>query len=1399
MTNKYKKEREEYNRRIYGNKSLPELKIIGKKKGLLNVDQYKKANKNVSVERLVKGKQLSDESKNVLLEKAQNEGLNANASMSKNVILQKITNPKLTDLNEKRLRKLAEKKGIPLRSQMTNKAIIQRLENPTDYYTVESLKRLARNNNIDVRRNISKPDLIKILGERNLITTTPITAQESYLGVLVSNVPIELIRKAKKKARNAREALLNFKEYIKNIKSPYLTSNRIKKLFKQLKKKEKEAKEEHDRIFTPIKGLSAFNNFVNQYVINGDEYYDVRSFLNEAKPSITNVLNTDRGVRTALYLKCIMERETNGGLVKAEFLFHSNGHKLILEDTDVEEVYDEMTDEIEESIQKVKYAEGSGWRFSKIINLTLHTAKWDPFNAGSYIDLPPFLKNKKAIINMQNQDEKCFLWSVLRALNPKDKNAERIDSDLKSKQNTLNMEGIRYPVNFRDIDRFESQNPNISISVLGYNEKNKTVYPLKTSKYTRCEHDIVLLLIKGWKIDDNGEEKKNSHYVLVKNKSALLAAQINNHKGTRHICLNCFCSFKTPEASEKHADYCYNNECIKTIMPEPGTYLSFENFLHSEKVPFVVYSDFEALNKKINTCEPDPNKSYTKKQQKHEPISFSYYIKCFDNNVCEPILRSYTKEKEEDEDAVDVFIKWLEDDVKEIANIKTKKIIFTEEDEKQFNKSKECWICKEPFKDGKVRDHCHYTGRYRGPACNSCNLKYRKPNFIPVFFHNLSGYDSHLFIKKLGSTDERETIECIPNNEEKYISITKNKIVGKTKNKKPRFFKIRFLDSLKFMGASIETLVNNSPKDGLKNLERYHTGEKAELIKQKGFYPYEYMDTIERFKETELPPKKAFYSRLSGKGITKANYKHALNVWNTFNMKTLLDYHDLYNETDVLLLADVFENFRDLCLKIYGLDPAHYFTAPGLSWDACLKTTNINLELLSDLDMLLMFEKMIRGGISIISNRYGKANNKYMKKGFNMNEALKFLMYLDANNLYGGAMSEKLPTHGFKWLTGGEMEKIYENRHNLNKIPCILEVDIHYPKELHDKHNDYPLCPERVKCKNGVEKLIPNLRDKKKYVIHYKNLIQCLDMGLKVTHIHRGIKFIESEWMKPYIDMNTALRANAKNNFEKDFFKLMNNSVFGKTMENIRNRVVVKLVNTKEKARKLINNPRLKSPPKIFSENLISVHLKKTSLTMNKPVYLGACMLDLSKTIMYDFHYNYIIPKYGNKVKLLFTDTDSLMYEIETEDFYKDISEDVKDRFDTSDYPENHPSGIPTGINKKVLGMFKDEAAGKIIKEFVGLRAKLYSFVTDGGEESKKCKGIKKQVVENSITHKDYKTCLLTGKEQLRKQNIIRSYEHEVYTEEVNKVALSAGDDKRYILEDGIHTLAWGHYKIKDH
>ena len=681
-----------------------------------------------------------------------------------------------------------------------------------------------------------------------------------------------------------------------------------------------------------------------------------------------------------------------------------------------------------------------------------------------------------------------------------------------------------------------------------------------------------------------------------------------------------------------------------------------------------------------------------------------------------------------------------------IANIPKKEIIFGEKEKERYNEETRCWICKGEFDDKdknkeKVKDHCHYTGRYRG-AAHECNLNYRKPNFTPVVFHNLSGYDSHLSIKNLGFSEGN--IDCIPNNEEKYISFSKKIQVGTYPKKaldangdifyeqKPTYHTIRFIDSFKFMATSLEKLVNNLPKDGCINLGLYYSGDKFNLLARKGVYPYEYMDSLEKLKETALPLKEAFYSRLNDGRISDEDYAHAQNVWKTFKMKYFKDYHELYNKVDVLLLADVFENFRNICVTNYELDPTHYYMAPGLAWDAALKVTDVSLELLSDNDMLLMVEEGIRGSVSMISNRYAKANNKYMGDKFNSNEPSKYIQYLDANNLYGWAMSKPLPTHGFKWMKDNELN-VWE------KTPCILEVDLEYPKELHDLHNDYPLAPEQIEV-NKTKKLIPNLWNKKNYVIHYKNLKQCLNLGLKITNIHRGIKFKESQWLKKYIALNTDLRTKARNEFEKDFFKLMNNSVFGKTMENIRNRVNIKLVTDKKKAERLAAKPNFKHC-NIFNENLIAIHMKKTFLTFDKPVYLGMSILDLSKTLMFDFHYNYIKKKYGDKAKLLFTDTDSLMYEIRAEDFYEDIKGDVKDRFDTSDYPSNHPSGIPTGCNKKVLGMFKDEAGGKIIDEFVGLRAKLYSYKTFKGEESKKCKGVKKLVVKNSITHDDYKNC----------------------------------------------------------
>ena len=352
-----------------------------------------------------------------------------------------------------------------------------------------------------------------------------------------------------------------------------------------------------------------------------------------------------------------------------------------------------------------------------------------------------------------------------------------------------------------------------------------------------------------------------------------------------------------------------------------------------------------------------------------------------------------------------------------------------------------------------------------------------------------------------------------------------------------------------------------------------------------------------------------------------------------------------------------------------------------------------------------MFERGIRGGISHISKRYAEANNKYMKD-YNPDEESTYIQYLDANNLYGWAMSQSLPTHGFKWMRNLTKESLMEildktnhSMSNRGRKGYIFEVDLEYPSTLWEEHNDYPLAPEKM-IVNGVEKLICHFKPRKNYVVHYRNLRQYLEMGMRLTAVHRGISFNPSSWMEPHNRKNTELRKTAANSFEKDFFKLMNNSVFGKTIENIRKRQNIFLVDDRKKAVKLTSRPNFDRAT-IFDKNLIAVHMKKTEVYFNKPVYVGQAILDLSKTLMFDFHYNYIQKKYPatkehkDKAELLFTDTDSLMYQIYTDDFYKDISYDIETKFDTSDYNPNHPSGILTGVNKKVIGMFKDKVARK--------------------------------------------------------------------------------------------------------
>jgi hypothetical protein len=863
-------------------------------------------------------------------------------------------------------------------------------------------------------------------------------------------------------------------------------------------------------------------------------------------------------------------------------------------------------------------------------------------------------------------------------------------------------------------------------------------------------------------------------------------------------------------------------------------------------VPYVIYADFESIIKPKSQQKGDKSEITSE----HEACGFGYQVVRYDGKAEEPVIYR-------GEDTVEIFLQKLESEVENINNVfkHPKQLIMTEENIQDYENTTKCWICEEETNEDKVRDHCHFTGKYRGAAHKSCNLKLKiKPNEtkIPVVFHNLKGYDSHLIMQKIHKATGN--ISCIANNTEKYISFS----IGQ----------LKFLDSFQFMASSLEKLVDgaigvSSECEKCKGSEEMNINENwlltgkckkchnirykqlnksdlpitvehttnSHLLARKGIYPYEYIDSFDRFNETQLPPIEKFYSSLTDERTKQKDYEHALKVWITFMCKTIGDYHDLYLKTDVLLLADVFQKFRETCMNNYKLDPLHYYTAPGLSWDALLKYTKIELELLTDIDMHLFIEKGMRGGISMVSKRHAKARNKETledydcfeidsfeeeklisnsdENGFVKDDSLvefskpNYIMYLDANNLYGWAMSQPLPYSGFKWING-KLPPLKEGKGR------ILEVDLEYPKHLHKLHNDYPLAPEKLAVKEewlsdyqnelldnnsilNVEKLVPNLMDKKKYVVHYKNLKLYEQLGMKITKIHRVLEFDEKPWMEPYIRLNTELRKKAKNTFEKDFFKLMNNSVFGKTMENIRKRVDIKIVKTEgsenEKLRKIIAKPNFNRRVR-FSDELSALHLNKTKLTLNKPIYVGFSILDVSKYYMYDWYYNKLKKQYGENCTLLYTDCDSLLVDIKTEDVYKDMSE-MKDEYDFSDYPKEHPLHDET--NKKVIGKMKDECASVLISEYVGLRPKLYSVLRADEEVIKKSKGTKKYVIKKHINFENYKDALFNKKTYTHSMNMLRSMQHNIYGLKVNKITLSPLDTKRYIASDGIMTYAYGY------
>ena len=1036
-----------------------------------------------------------------------------------------------------------------------------------------------------------------------------------------------------------------------------------------------------------------------------------------------------------------------------------------LTESDIDNI--DVRSQLEHQIQ-IQETKESGWIFDKINSMKISFYKTTELNGTSYVKIP---LRSNAILNIQNNDKYCFIWSILASLHPcENTHPSRVNNYLQY-FNELNFQSFDFTNGFKcnDVHKFNEIN-NLSVNIYElnfYQDGDKWKHNLIPIEISKNESDKVidLLIYK-------------NHYALIKKLHVFLG---DHHKS--FVCRRCLNSYTSENALTNHKEKCGDDIC--TIRTSNESHLYWKKHFHKNPLYFRIIADFEADNEKDDT--KIGNK--TTNIYKQKPVLNGYYI----ISELEDVLESGYYESPLSYDNIDWFVKEvikLENKMTFYFKNTKKEIIMTQEDEEDFKNNNICRFCKKEILSDKVHDHCHLTGKYRGPSHNVCNINVKQKDsiFIPFAFHNFSNYDCHMFFKKLVDLKkDKVKFEIIPKTNEEYISV--------------RYGCIRFIDSYRFLSESLDKLVKNLDEDDFIILKKEFP-DKWQYLNKKPAYPYEYFNSIDDYtKPVNNLKKEDFLSKLKNDYPEDDEIERTEEVIKLFNIKEGEELTKLYCKTDVILLADVFEKFVKVSTKEYKINPLYCVSLPGYTYQCALKYTDIKLQTLQDKDLILLIENNIRGGISsVMGDRYVKS------------EEDNSILYIDATNLYGYSMSQMLPYdeieiwHGHSNKYWNWLDKIL-NTPDDSEIGYFLEVDLKYPDNIKQKTKYFPFCPENKKIDSNKyneymntikpenytksKKLICDWTDKKKYLIHYRMLKFYVRHGMIVEKIHEIISFKQSKWLESYISFNTQKRNRAKNDFEKDFFKLLVNAAFGKFLENVHNRLGLELIK-KDDIKKIITQQSkltFNGIQKTY-ENYYSFTYKKNEIVMDKAIYVGFSILELSKLHMYETYYDKLQPYFGQEnLQLHYIDTDGMILSMKSKDIIKDLK-NLEDIFDFSNLDKNHK--LYSERNKKVIGKFKIETPKNIwIDEFVCLRSKAYSFKCKNNDENKnKIKGISKSQSKH-IKFEEYYNCLFGKKYQRECSNyIIRSINHEMILQEVKKSTLSLFDDKRCYINN-IKSMPW--------
>ena len=1054
---------------------------------------------------------------------------------------------------------------------------------------------------------------------------------------------------------------------------------------------------------------------------------------------------------------------------------------------------------LEKQIQQQEMKD-SGWRFDKVNSMTIYFYKNTEMNGSNYIKIP---LRSNGILNVENNDKYCFLWSILASLYPCNNNHPNKVSNYKPYFNELNIQDFDFSRGFRcsDVHKFnEVTNLSVNIFELNfYQDQNQWKHKLIPIEISKNDSDRVIDLAI-----------YKNHYVLIKKLDVFLG---DHNK--KIICRRCLCSYTRKNMLIKHKPKCENND-ITTIKTSNKSHLHCEKYFHKNPLYFRIYADFEADNEKDDSIVGNK----TINIYKQNPVPNGYYIV----SELEDVLKSDYHKSPLGYDNVD----WFVDEVIKLENKMAfyfkntnKDINMTQENEEDYKNNNICRFCEKEIITDKVRDHCHLTGKYRGPPHSKCNINVtqKQSNFIPFLFHNFSNYDCHMFFKKLVDMKKDQVdFEIIPKTNEEYISVT--------------YGCIRFIDSYRFLSSGLDslvkTLVDNSNKTlgdlkkeiidndeilniineileddkNIKDLKKYYPNENKNLeeallnymgendlrilkrrfpdkwnyLTKKLAYPYEYFNSIEDYqKPVDNLKKEDFFSKLKNGYPDDEEIERTKDIIKKFNVKNGQKLTEIYLKSDVLLLACVFEKFIKVSVNEFGINPLYCVSLPGYTWQCGLKHTGRDLQTLQDKDMILLLENNIRGGISsVMGYRYIKSDDN------------KKILYIDANNLYGHSMSQPLPYDEIKFDNNIKLEDIL-NTPDDSDIGYFIEIDLTYPDNIKEKTKNFPFAPVNKKINPDnfndymneiksdtyiqTKKLICDWSDKKNYLYHYRMLKFYIRHGMIVDKVHNIISFKQNRWLQKYISFNTQKRNKAKNDFEKDFYKLLNNAFYGKTMENNRNRLKIKFIK-KDNYREIIKQQSKLTFNGIHKsyENCDSYTFKQNEVLMDKPIYLGFTVLELSKLLMYETYYDKLQPYFRQEnIQLHYMDTDSFILSVNTKDIIKDLK-NLEDIFDFSNLDKNHE--LFSNKNKKVIGKFEIETPKNVfIDEFVCLRSKMYAFKCKYDTEDKnKLKGISKSQ-SKKIKFQEYYKCLFGKEYQKESDNfILRSINHDMVLQKVKKI-----------------------------